>query len=110
MAVGLLVTAAAALAAAGAANVVPAPGQLIATLTTVLAVGTGALAGHLVPDVGTVVGGLIGGAAGVLSSAVHLAFRQVASATRPLAGTAAAVLPPMLAGMPCYLVGHLLGA
>ncbi|MFH5821826.1 hypothetical protein [Georgenia sp. AZ-5] len=108
LAASLVVTGAAAIAAAASATAVPGRPELVASLSTVAGGAAGLVAGLLLGVVGVVPGVLVGLAAGILTAALHVLFGRFPASSRVRPALSAAVLPLLVAGVPVYLVSRLL--
>lgn len=105
LALAVVLTAAAGLAAGAACTALPARPQIVATTATVVAGAAGLVAGSMLAGVGPVVGVLTGLAAGVLTSAIHLLFGRLPASGSRLPALAAAALPLLLSGAPTFILG-----
>jgi hypothetical protein len=107
----LVVTGAATIAAAAAVTTVPVTARTVVLLAPAAGGLAGLLAGVLLlDDVGPVPGLLVGLAAGVLTSALHVLFGRFPASRRLRPALAAALLPVLVVGVPVYLVSRLLAA
>lgn len=100
----VVITAGVALAAGAACAAVPLPPWPHALLTILVSTGIGIGGGAVLPELGYLVPGLIGFAAGLLSAALHTLLGRYPSAGRPAAALAAAVLPIAVVGIPVYVL------
>lgn len=75
-----------------------------AVLTILAATAVGIVGGRVLPELGYVVSGLIGFAAGLLSASLHTLLGRYPSAGRPAAALSAAVLPIAVVGIPVYVL------
>lgn len=100
----VVLTAAVTLATGAACAALPLPPWPHAILTIVAATVVGVIGGAVLPELGYVVSGLIGLAAGLLSAALHALLGRYPSAGRPSAAVAAAVLPIAVVGIPAYVL------
>ncbi|PWD51834.1 hypothetical protein C8046_15465 [Serinibacter arcticus] len=101
----VVLTAAVTLAAGSACAALHLPPWPHAIVTILAATGIGIGAGFVLPDeLGYVVSGLVGFAAGLLSAALHALLGRYPSAGRPAAAVAAAVLPVAVVGIPVYVL------
>lgn len=104
----LLVVGALALAAGAAVSAFPFRGWTGAGATTGAAVAAGAVGGLVLPAIDPLAGALLGGAVGVLVSAMRELFDRLPELDRRLASIAALVVPLPLTGIVVYVVGRVL--